>query len=142
MAPIVTGATNLTVNCSDSVTEPPSESEAVALMAGYAQRSEPFALQGLSSLVCAGWPAPRDPVPPVAFRLQTPPLIIGGIADILTPLPMAEALHDALPGSALLVSEHYGHGAISFGSACTGNIIGRYLGGLELPPEGTVCPAP
>jgi pimeloyl-ACP methyl ester carboxylesterase len=142
LLPEVTVATNLTVNCSDSITEPPSAIEAEAWMADYTERSELFGLQALPSIVCAGWPAPRDPVPPVAFRLQTPPLIIAGTADTLTPLHLAEELHDAIPGSALLVSEHYGHGAISFGSACTGMAIGRYLGGLVLPPEGTVCPPP
>lgn len=135
-------ATNLTVNCADSSVAPPSEADAVALMADYRERSELFATLALPGIVCTSWPAPRDPVPDVSFRLATPPLIVGGVADLLTPLPMAEALHAAIPGSVLLVSEHYGHGALGFGGECVGAALGRYLGGLILPPEGTVCPAP
>ncbi len=140
--PEVTEATNVTVNCSDSSVEPPSASEADAVMAAYAQRSELFAPLALPAIVCSGWPAARDPLADVSLRLATPPLILAGVADTLTPLPMAEELHLAIPGSALLISEHYGHGVISFGGECAGVALGRYLGGLELPPDGTVCPAP
>lgn len=138
----VTQATNLTVNCADSSVAPLSESEAEARMADYAERSALFAPLALPGIVCTGWPAPRDPVPDISVRLATPPLIVGGVADTLTPLPMAEAMHAALPGSVLLVSEHYGHGALSFAGECVGVALGRYLGGLILPPGGTVCPAP
>lgn len=138
---VVTQATNLTVNCADSSVAPPSESDAVELMAEYRERSELFAPLALPSIVCTSWPAPRDPVPDVSLSLATPPLIVGGVADTLTPLPMAEAMRAAIPGSVLVVSQHYGHGALSFGGECVAEAIGRYLGALLLPPDGTVCPA-
>lgn len=136
----VNQAVNLTVNCTDSRVAPPSESGAVELIEDYRGRSELFAPLALPGIICTGWPAPRDPVPDVSLSLATPPLILGGVADPLTPLFMAEAMHDAIPGSALVVSEHYGHGTLSYGGVCAAEAIGRYLGGLVLPPDGTVCP--
>jgi pimeloyl-ACP methyl ester carboxylesterase len=140
--PEVVNATNRTVNCSDSVVAPLSESEAEALIASYSQRSELFASQGLPAVVCTAWPAARDPLPDISFSLQNPPLIVAGVADTLTPMPLAEALHAAIPGSSLLVSEHYGHGALSFGGECFALAMIRYLINGTLPPSGTVCPAP
>lgn len=142
VGPNFSAATNLTVHCADSIVEPPSELEGEALMQSYEQRSEVFAPLGAASFSCAGWPVRRDPVQQISLSLPNPPLIIAGAADSLTPLPLAQELHAALPGSSLVVSQHYGHGALIFAGACVGQAIGRYLADLTLPPDGTVCPVP
>jgi pimeloyl-ACP methyl ester carboxylesterase len=140
--PDIVASTNVTVHCSDSSVDPPSESEAEAMMASFEARSARFARFGLPALSCMGWPAARDPLPPITSSLSTPTLILAGVADRLTPLPLAQELHAAVPASGLLVSEHYGHGALIFGGECVETVFGHYLGSLELPLEGTVCPAP
>jgi pimeloyl-ACP methyl ester carboxylesterase len=141
LGPDFSPATNQTVNCADSIVEPPNETQAQALMESYAQRSELFAPLGIAAISCAGWPVQRDPVSPISFSLRTPPLIIAGVADTLTPLPLAEDLHAAIAGSSLLVSQHYGHGALLFAGPCVGEAISRYLLGLVLPADGTTCPS-
>jgi pimeloyl-ACP methyl ester carboxylesterase len=78
----------------------------------------------------------------LAFALDAPPLIVAGTHDSLTPLALAEELNEALEGSFLLRSEHYGHGAFDFAGECVGRAIGEHLGGLLLPPPNTTCPAP
>lgn len=134
-------AVNLTVHCADNAFEPPSLSEIEATLASYAERSELFALSATSG-VCRGWQVPGDPAPDIEFSPASPPLIVGGTQDPLTPLPFAEALAEAIDGSVLLRSEHYGHGALSAAGQCFGEALGLYWGAGELPRRGTVCPAP
>jgi pimeloyl-ACP methyl ester carboxylesterase len=142
LGPDFSGATNLSVHCADSIVDPPSELESEALMQSYERRSELFAPLGATAFTCAGWPVQRDRVPQISLSLPNPPLIIAGVADSLTPLPLAQELHGAIAGSSLLVSQHYGHGALVSAGACVGQAVGRYLASLTLPADGTVCPAP
>lgn len=136
------GIVNVTVNCADDPSMPASLEQAEALVADYAERSTVFASRGLAAVTCSGWQVPSDPAPDVNFSPSTPPLIVAGTQDPLTPMPLAEALAEAIEGSVLLRSEHYGHGILSFGGLCVAEPLGRYLGQLRLPSPGIVCPGP
>jgi pimeloyl-ACP methyl ester carboxylesterase len=132
---------NFNTNCADSVSEPLSVSEAQALMESYAQRSPEFASQGIGAITCSGWQVQRDPALALDFTPRVPPLVIGGAEDSLTPIAWAEETAMTIPGSALLLSEHYGHGALLYGSQCVRSLIYQYLRDGTLPEAGTRCAA-
>jgi pimeloyl-ACP methyl ester carboxylesterase len=135
-------ATNFSVHCADDATPPLDAAQGEALMASFLERSSVFVTQGVPALACAGWPGAPDPVPALAFEASVPPLVIAGSQDSLTPLAWGEEMAGALGGSRLVVSEHYGHGALAFGGPCIGSVFRSYLEDLTLPPAGTRCPAP
>jgi pimeloyl-ACP methyl ester carboxylesterase len=135
-------ATNFSAHCTDDVNPPLDTAEAEALMASFRARSEVFLTNGVPALVCSGWAVAPDPVPELVFTPSTPPLVIGGLHDSLTPSVFAEELAQTLGGSRLLLSDHYGHSVTSNGGACAGLALRRYLAELTLPDEGTTCPAP
>jgi pimeloyl-ACP methyl ester carboxylesterase len=135
-------ATNYSAHCTDNATPPLETAEAEALMASFRARSEVFLTNGVPALVCSGWAVERDPVPELVFTPRTPPLVIAGLHDSLTPRVLAEELVLTLGGSRLLLSDHYGHSVTSNGGPCAGLALRRYLTDLTLPDEGTTCPAP
>jgi pimeloyl-ACP methyl ester carboxylesterase len=142
LVPAVNAVANLSTNCTDNRAAPLGVSEAQELMDSFAQRSTDFATQGLAALTCSGWNVTSDPAPETAFTPRVPPLVIGGVADSLTPLQWARDNAAAIPGASLLVSEHYGHGAIVFGGPCLGPHLRRYFENLTPVPADTICPAP
>ena len=132
---------NFNTNCADSVPTPPTLGEAQALMDSFAMRSPQFAEQGIAAVTCSGWQVQPDPAPALDFTPSVPLLVIGGVEDSLTPIEWAQKTASTIPGSALLMSQHYGHGALIYGSECVRGYIRNYLNGLTLPEPGTVCPA-
>ena len=136
------GFTNLTTNCADSVVPPPSTSEAEALLASFRERAPLFADQAIAAFTCAGWQVQPDPAPSLAFTPRILLLVIGGTADSLTPIEWARDTLADLPGSSLLLSEHYGHGAVLNGSQCVFDFLRDYLDELTPVPEGARCAAP
>jgi pimeloyl-ACP methyl ester carboxylesterase len=135
-------ATNFSAHCTDNLTPPLDMAEAEALMASFRERSEVFLTNGVPALACSGWAVERDPVPELAFTPSTPPLVIAGLHDNLTPSVFGEELAQSLGGARLLLSDHYGHSVTTNGGLCTSLALRRYLVNLELPEEGTTCPAP
>ncbi len=133
---------NITTNCADNTDGAPTEAEAEALMASFEQRSELFFRRGLAALACIGWDNPPDPVARLEFTPRVPLLVIGGAEDTLTPLYWAEESALTIAGSSLLVSEHYGHGAVVFGSECVFGFLKAYIEDLEPVPAGTHCAGP
>jgi pimeloyl-ACP methyl ester carboxylesterase len=142
VVPTFNPAANLSTNCADDTSPVLSAAAADDLILSYAERSPAFVLDSLAAVTCSGWEVPRQPLPSIEFEPRVPPLVIGGIRDILTPYDLAEATVGMLKGSALLTSEHYGHSAISLGSLCVFGHLRRYLETLELPPVGARCEAP
>jgi len=128
-----------TVTCIDATTEPPSLAQIGDLYNEFAAQSPVFALRAYAALQCTGWPVTRDPVPLPSAPTASPLLVIGGSFDLLTPLSNAEEMAAALGNATLLVSNHYGHGAIDAAGACVGAAIRNYFERGELPPQGTVC---
>ncbi len=141
LVPEIALAVNRSVHCADDASEPLAGEAAAQLLESFTARSEPFALRALDAAFCSGWSVASDPVATIAFSPEVPPLIVGGTADTLTPIAFAEELSEAIEGSVLLRSEHYGHSAFLF-SECASFAMGTYLRSLELPAPGTVCPAP
>jgi pimeloyl-ACP methyl ester carboxylesterase len=140
--PEIAVAANLTTNCADNAVPLLGKSEAEALLASFEQRSSLFGRQGAAALTCNGWQVQPDPVALLEFTPRVPPLVIGGVADILTPFFWAEEMAQAIVGSSLLASEHYGHGAISFAGRCYANVVRAYLEDLEPAAPGMTCPVP
>jgi pimeloyl-ACP methyl ester carboxylesterase len=141
-ADAVSAAANLATSCSDNTAAPLSVSEAEALMDSFEQRSPDFATQGVGALNCSGWKVESDPAPEIAFTPRVPLLVIGGTQDSLTPLQWAQDIAAAMPGSSLLVSEHYGHGAIGYGGPCILPYLHEYMENLTPVPVGTRCAGP
>jgi pimeloyl-ACP methyl ester carboxylesterase len=133
---------NLAIHCTDSTRGPFTPSEAEAEMAYFETQSPTFASLGLLSLSCVALPVARDPVATGAFTPRIAPLIIGGIADILTPYVWAEESALELRGASLLTSEHFGHSAMSFGSRCVFDEVRDFLIDPEPLPVGATCPSP
>ena len=130
---------NLTVTCIDATTEPPSVAQVGDLYRELAAQSPVFALRAYGALQCTGWPVTRDPVPLPSAPTTSPLLVIGGSLDLLTPLANAEQMTAALGNATLLVSNHYGHGAIDAGGVCVAEAVRNYFDRGELPPAGTIC---
>jgi pimeloyl-ACP methyl ester carboxylesterase len=136
------GFANLSTNCADSAVAPPTTAEAEAILSSFQERAPQFADSAIAAFACSGWEVQSDPAPPLAFTPRVPPFVIGGTADSLTPLQWARDTSAALVGSSLLLSEHYGHGALLYGSECVFDFIKAYLDDLTLAPEGARCAAP
>jgi pimeloyl-ACP methyl ester carboxylesterase len=141
LVPDINGAANFTIHCSDNTRAPPSAIEAEAIMARFESLSAAFASLGLLALRCGAWPVANDAIPTGPFTPRVPPLVIGGTQDILTPYAWAEEQSLALGGASLLQSQHYGHGAISWGSRCVAERIRDYLEDPRPLPAGLSCPA-
>jgi pimeloyl-ACP methyl ester carboxylesterase len=142
LVPDVGVAANITINCSDNTRARLSATEADAIMARFESLSPSFAILGLAALSCSTWPVANDPVPAEPFTPRVPPLVIGGTQDILTPYAWAEELSLELGGANLLQSQHYGHGAIAFGSLCVVERLQDYVENPRPLPAGLSCPAP
>lgn len=94
-----------------------------------------------ASLVrCAGWPVGATPLVPVEAASAPPILVIGTRDDPATPYPWAVALRHDLATASLLTWEGAGHTAFPK-TACINAAVSRYLIDLEVPPDGTRCPA-
>lgn len=132
---------NLTIHCTDSTRAPLTASEAEAEMERFRGLSPTFAGTALSSLACSAFPIERDPIATGAFAPRIAPLVVGGVADILTPLAWAEETALEIRGASLLTSEHFGHGALSYGGPCAVAAIRDFLVDPKPLPEGATCPA-
>jgi pimeloyl-ACP methyl ester carboxylesterase len=130
---------NRNVTCIDATTEPASIQEFEALYEEMYEQSPVFASEASVSLMCAGWPVTRDPVPMPSAAAAPPMLVIGGTQDLLTPLSNAEEMTAALGNATLLISNHYGHSAISPDNRCVLDAISTFFTAAQLPAAGTVC---
>jgi len=134
--------TNLTTNCADNAVAPPTTAEAEAIRSSFQERAAQFADSAIPAFACSGWEVQADPAPVLAFTPRVPLLVICGTADSLTPLEWALDTAVALPGSSLLLSEHYGHAALVNGGLCVFELIRAYLDDLTPAPDGARCAAP
>lgn len=125
---------NFTVHCTDSSVPPPSVAELEGLFTGFHARSPFFAATAFGPAACAGWPHTVEPaVIQSSQSSEVPLLLVGGERDTLAPFALAEQMLEALPGSALVSSPHYGHSAFSNGSECALSIMRSYLLNPQLP---------
>ena len=130
---------NISVNCADQTTPPPSIETVEALFSELSEKNELFASKAYAAATCTGWPVTRDPIPtPTAF--DAPPLLVlGGAHDLLTPIEEARAMTDALGNATLLTSNHYGHSATMYGGECVLDAVRAFFDNGALPEAGATC---
>ena len=92
-------------------------------------------------LGCVGWAveAKWRFAGPFTGNTSHPILFIANTADNVTPLISAKQNAKGFPGSALLLSNSYGHTSLSTPSRCTAGYIRRYFQDGTLPEGRTVC---
>ncbi len=129
------------VNCSDQ-RDQPTEEEAAAEEARIIQAAPTFGpLLGTGLTSCNDWPAPAEPTPVPKADGAPPILVVGTLGDPATPYEWAQEMTAALSGSVLLTYEGDGHTAFLRGGQCIEDAVVDYFVDLELPDEGTRCPA-
>jgi pimeloyl-ACP methyl ester carboxylesterase len=90
---------------------------------------------------CTGWPETAEALPAVkAVGLATPALVVGTRGDPATPYENAPAMVDRLQDAVLLTWEGDGHTAFPK-TDCVNNAVTSYLVDLDVPEDGTTCPA-
>lgn len=123
---------------------PAPTTEEISMLAGSLAREAPrFGPATVwLGLPCAYWPVEGD-AEPGALRAEGAPavLVLGTANDPATPLAWAEALAGQLTSGVLAVLDDEGHTAFGRGNACIDGIVVDYLVDLEVPPDGTNCPA-
>jgi pimeloyl-ACP methyl ester carboxylesterase len=89
---------------------------------------------------CVGWPKTAEPLSRVT-KADTPPiLVIGTRGDPATPYANTPAMAKALGNGVVLTWEGDGHTAFG-NTSCIDGAVSRYLVDLEVPKDGTTCPA-
>jgi hypothetical protein len=90
---------------------------------------------------CVGWPQTAEPLPAVKpVGTATPVLVVGTRGDPATPYEHAEAMAEKLQDAVLLTWEGDGHTAFPK-TDCVSEAVTAYLVDLEVPEDGTTCPA-
>ncbi|KAK5128033.1 hypothetical protein LTR85_005150 [Meristemomyces frigidus] len=102
------------------------------------------ALQAEFKLPCWTWPEPlrtkwRYDGP---FNASVPILFVNNRLDTATPLKYAVKMAERFNGSAVLVHDNVGHGALWPAGDCMWDYVRKYMDGGTLPPNGTVCKSP
>jgi pimeloyl-ACP methyl ester carboxylesterase len=93
------------------------------------------------ALGCLEWPEPANPLPDLDGAGAPPIVVVGTIGDPATPYEWSEQMTDALESAVLLTYEGDGHAAFLRGGPCIDDAVVAYLVDLEVPPDGTSCPA-
>ncbi len=93
---------------------------------------------------CSGLPDPADPVPamPAGVRLLTPPLLVNGKGDALTPYVGARQTHKRFTGSRLITVNTSTHGIFrgkTRTSGCIAKPVLQYLNRQKLPNKNKYC---
>ncbi|KAK4540195.1 hypothetical protein LTR36_009693 [Oleoguttula mirabilis] len=102
------------------------------------------ALQAEFKLPCWSWPDNlrtkwRFDGP---FNASVPILFVNNRLDTATPLKNAMKMAEQFEGSAVLVQDNVGHGALWPAGQCVWDWVKSYLDDGTLPPSGTVCGFP
>jgi len=97
-----------------------------------------------SALICSLWPEPPAPDPGrLDGRGADPVVVVGTTGDPATPFRWAEGLVDVLEPAVLVEAEGGQHTSTFFGlNPCVDEMALRYLVGLEVPDDGTLCSLP
>ena len=127
------------VRCEDS--DNPDSYSAWSSAGALADRSSYFGrIWTWTSSTCATWRAfdSERYMGPFDRATSNPLLVVGTRFDPATSYDGAVAVHDLMPGSALLTLNGWGHTSL-FLSACADAAIERYLVEVATPPAGTTC---
>lgn len=133
----------LAVQCVDS--DYPRDPQAYQrLIPAEDQRQPYFGLTALFDMAqCMTWPAADHDryLGPWNRPRQHPILVVNNRYDPETPLWNAQATRDELGDARLLTVEGYGHTTLNVHSACASAAEADYLITVQLPTDGTTCPA-
>ncbi|MGC9666558.1 alpha/beta hydrolase [Planosporangium sp. 12N6] len=130
---------NAVVNCTDDANTPSVE-RLRALQADWRQKYPMFGPSSALNLICAQWPAKRDPYPAGAAKGAPPVLVVGTTGDPATPYEQTPKLANMLGVGTVLTWEGEGHTAYPQ-TRCVTSAVNRYLVDLTVPAKGTTCPA-
>ncbi|CAE6414083.1 unnamed protein product [Rhizoctonia solani] len=114
----------------------------VDLTDNYSRMFAPFIGWYAGGMYCHHWPvrAVERFTGPFNHTLQNKIMVIGNLADPITPFTSAKAVADALGNSAVLLKHNgYGHTSLYMHSNCTVAATSKYFTTGELPQTGTVC---
>lgn len=89
---------------------------------------------------CTFLPDAVDPRVEITAAGAGPILVIGNTGDPTTPLASTRTMAASLEQGVLVVVDSNNHGGY-FTSACARDLIGAYLVDLDVPADGTECPA-
>ncbi|KAH7329760.1 Alpha/Beta hydrolase protein [Rhizoctonia solani] len=96
----------------------------------------------ISGTYCHRWPvrAVERYTGPWNNTLSNPILVIGNVADPITPFKSAKNIADALGGSAILIEQDdYGHSSLAMHSNCTTSALEQYFLYNRLPEKDEFC---
>ncbi|CAE6492002.1 unnamed protein product, partial [Rhizoctonia solani] len=129
------------VDAGNSTTKQGFES-LVDLTNNHSRMFAPFIGWYAGGMFCHHWPvrAVERFTGPFNHTLQNKILVIGNLADPITPFISAKAVVDGLGDSAVLLKHNgYGHTSLYMHSNCTVAATSKYFTTGELPLAGTVC---
>jgi pimeloyl-ACP methyl ester carboxylesterase len=131
---------NLAVNCADTK-EAPSVDEIRRLQGEWRAKYPLFgAALAVGMLPCTFWSGDRDPYPVGPATGAPPIVVVGTTGDPATPYENTPELASMLGVGHVLTWEGEGHTAYS-STPCIAKAVDSYLIKLQLPPDGTRCPA-
>lgn len=129
------------VNCADDPERPTAEEAAATARRVRDELSGFGATVAWGALGCVDWPRPAQEPPELDASGAAPILVVGTVGDPATPYEWSQQMAEALGPARLLTYEGQGHTALTRGGECVEQAVVRYLVDLELPEEGTRCPA-
>ncbi|KAH7335773.1 TAP-like protein-domain-containing protein [Rhizoctonia solani] len=135
------------VTCADAVDAGNSTTKqgfetVVDLTNKYTRMFGPWVGWQSGGMYCHHWPARAVErfTGPFNHTLKNKIIVIGNLADPVTPFGNAKAVAEALGDSAVLLKHNgYGHTSLYMHSNCTLAATSKYFTTGELPPNGTVC---
>ncbi|KAH7335772.1 TAP-like protein-domain-containing protein [Rhizoctonia solani] len=135
------------ITCADAVDAGNSTTKqgfetVVDLTDNYSRMFTPFIGWYAGGMYCHHWPvrAVERFTGPFNHTLKSKIMVIGNLADPITPFISAKAVADGLGDSAVLLKHNgYGHTSLYMHSNCTVAATSKYFITGELPPTGTVC---
>jgi len=89
--------------------------------------------------VCSSWPATETALPAVRAAGAPPLLVLGAVADPVSPYSSVRSLTTQLASATLLTWQSGTHGAYPT-SACVASAVDAYLVKGTVPAAGTLCP--
>ncbi|KAK0487941.1 Alpha/Beta hydrolase protein [Armillaria novae-zelandiae] len=131
----------IAISCSDALNNTDSVEDLFAYWDSI-QGVSPFAFWLMAQRIgCSGWKFHREGrfTGPVGGNTSYPILLIGNMADPVTPLSMAHKTSSMFPGSVVLAQNSSGHTSLVASSACTYAYVQAYFQNGTLPDHGVVC---
>jgi pimeloyl-ACP methyl ester carboxylesterase len=129
---------NFAVNCADDDKTPTVE-QIRQLQNEWRAKYPIFGANLALNLICAQWPAKRDPYPTGAATGAPPIVVVGTTGDPATPYEQTAKLASMLGVGQVVTWQGQGHTAYPQ-TRCVTDAVNRYLIDLKLPAANLTCP--